>query len=99
MHHIELCKMGFTMRTRLWADADSEGPDQTVQMRSLIRAFTVHKQNQWILLNVSTGYDFAHVQDNVNSHILPCSKAFFYVMQPKCFSSYNTIAILNILMP
>ena len=36
-------------KTCLWADADSEGPDQTAQMSSLIRAFAVHKQNHWIL--------------------------------------------------
>ena len=28
---------------------DSEGPDQTAQMRSLIRAVSVRKQNHWLL--------------------------------------------------
>ena len=32
---------------------DSEGPDQTARMRSLIRAFAVRCQNHWILRNVS----------------------------------------------
>ena len=29
--------------------AKSEGPDQTARMRSLIRAFAVHKQNQRVV--------------------------------------------------
>ena len=29
------------MQKRLYAYADSEGPDQTARMRSLIRAFTI----------------------------------------------------------
>ena len=36
----------------LWAYADSEGPDQPAHSRSLIRAFTVRLQNQWIQQNV-----------------------------------------------
>ena len=36
----------------LQAIADSEGPDQTARMRSLIRAFTVCEQNHWLLQNV-----------------------------------------------
>ena len=36
----------------LRAYADSEGPDQTAHPRSLIRAFTVRKQNHSILQNV-----------------------------------------------
>ena len=31
---------------------ESEGPDQTARMRSLIRAFTIRKPNNWILQNV-----------------------------------------------
>ena len=37
----------------LKAYMDSECPDQTAQMRSLIRAFAVHLHNQCILLNES----------------------------------------------
>ena len=36
-----------------WACADSEGQDQTAQMRSLIRAFAVRYQNHRISHNVS----------------------------------------------
>ena len=40
-------------------------PISVAHPRSLIRAFTVRQQNYWILQN-----DFAHVLDDVNSHIL-----------------------------
>ena len=40
------------VKTCLWAYADSEGPDQPAHSRSLIRTFTVHYQNHWILQNV-----------------------------------------------
>ena len=33
--------------------ADSDNPDQSVHLYSLIRALAVHKQNHWILSNVS----------------------------------------------
>ena len=36
-------------KTRLRAYADSEGPDQPAHSRSLIRAFTVRCQSNWIL--------------------------------------------------
>ena len=36
-------------KTCLWAFADSEGPDQTVQMHSLIRVFPVRKQKHLII--------------------------------------------------
>ena len=39
-------------RKRLRESADSECPDQTAHLRSLIRAFTVRKQNHWILHNL-----------------------------------------------
>ena len=32
----------------IWASADSKGPDQSVHLHSLIRAFAVHKKNHWI---------------------------------------------------
>ena len=35
------------------AYGDSESPNQTARMRSLIRAFVVRLQNHWALLNVS----------------------------------------------
>ena len=41
------------MKMCLRADAESEGLDQSAHPRSLIRAFTVRKQNHWILYNVS----------------------------------------------
>ena len=37
----------------LEACADSKGPYQTAHLRSLIRVFAVHLQNQWILNNLS----------------------------------------------
>ena len=41
-------------KTCFRAYADSKGPDQPAYSRSLIRAIDVHKQNHWILKNVST---------------------------------------------
>ena len=42
--------MGRTKRKRAFrACMDSEGADQTAQMRSLIRALAVRKQDHWIL--------------------------------------------------
>ena len=63
-HHAKMC---------LWAYADSEGPDQPAHLRRLIRAFAVHRQNHWLLYNVSMESkwcDFAHVQVDVNLRIL-----------------------------
>ena len=50
--------LGFTADTRLYRPrhvktcpreyADSEGPDQPVHLRRLIRAMSVRKQNHWI---------------------------------------------------
>ena len=57
----------------LGAYTDSEGPDQTARMRSLIRAFAVRKQINWIEYfngEQMPGRDFAHVQDDFNPHIL-----------------------------
>ena len=39
-------------KTYLRAYTDSQGPDQTARMRSLIRAFAVLLQHQWTLWNV-----------------------------------------------
>ena len=59
-------------KTCLWVYADSEGPDQPAHLRSLIRAFTVRKQNHWILQNGEhkSEWCFAHVQYDLNPHIL-----------------------------
>ena len=54
--HIQWTKNKVCMshaKTFLGARADSAGPDQTAHPRSLIRAFTVRKQNHWVLQNVS----------------------------------------------
>ena len=32
---------------------DSKGPDQLAHLLSLIKAFAIHKQNNWILKNVT----------------------------------------------
>ena len=37
--------------------ADSGGPDQTARMRSLIRAFAIREQNDWIRRHVFAGHD------------------------------------------
>ena len=54
--------------------ADSEGPDQTAQMRSLIRAFTVRKQNHWknVWIESKGTYNiyFAHAWDHLNRRVL-----------------------------
>ena len=61
-------------KTYLRTYADSEGPYQTAHTRSLIRAFAVRKQNHWIQQNSSMENkcpdETAHVQDDVNLHIL-----------------------------
>ena len=52
----------------------NEGPDQPAHSRSLIRAFTVRKQNHWILKTVlmesKCPDETAHAQNDVNAHIL-----------------------------
>ena len=40
---------------------DRESPDQTVHQRSLIRVFTVHCQNDWILLEKIYGTHYKHL--------------------------------------
>ena len=68
----------------LLAYADSEGPDQPVHQHRLIRTFSVCKKKKKSLdiIECFTGeqkprWDFAHVQDDVNLHILHMLKDTF----------------------
>ena len=73
----------------LRAYADSEGPDQPAHPHSLILAFPVRKQNQWIPKNVSVGrkcpYETLHkCRMMLIRTFCACSKARFRLGRPIC---------------
>ena len=49
LHVLHLYNKPHHVKCALKAYADNEDPDQTAHMRSLIRAFAVRLQNNWIL--------------------------------------------------
>ena len=75
----------------LRAYADSESPDQY----SLFWAFTVCKQNQWLIQNLSIDNicqnETAHMQDDLNLHILH----FFARSRGICWKPRPEAAIFN----
>ena len=82
------------MCTCIRAYADSEGPDQTVHLRSLIWAFVVRKQNP-ILKNVSVKSKYpdetknAHVQDDENPLNLRMFEGIFSLDAVQLFYSHS----------
>ena len=71
---------------------DSEGPEQTARKRSLITAFSVPKQNLdtiKCLMERKCLYGTAHVQDDVNPHILRMLEGTFLSLDADYLTSSN----------
>ena len=74
--------MGRAMRKGVWVDMWTAKAQISLRIRSLIRAFTVRWQKQWILRNVwmrakTPGLYFAHAQDNLNLLLLRMLESTF----------------------
>ena len=67
------------------AIADRKGPDQTAHPRSLIRAFTVHKRNHWILQNVS-------MESKCPDETLPVCRVMWICILCACSKAYFRLA-------